>query len=68
MLYTAKVFQVSCSESWAESAANFESMESCRRMLENGSTRQQVADVIGVGVKAIYKYFPRWMMFTFTEW
>ncbi|MBQ5141636.1 hypothetical protein FD827_03200 [Klebsiella pneumoniae] len=43
-------------------------MESCRRMLENGSTRQQVADVIGVGVKAIYKYFPRWMMFTFTEW
>ncbi len=26
-------------------------------MLENGATRQQVADVIGVGVKTIYKYF-----------
>ncbi|WP_373392779.1 recombinase family protein [Raoultella ornithinolytica] len=29
-----------------------------RRMLENGATRQQVADVIGVGVKTVYKYFP----------
>ena len=29
-----------------------------RRMLENGATRQQIADVIGVGVKTIYKYFP----------
>ncbi|PLO77504.1 hypothetical protein CWN11_30095, partial [Klebsiella pneumoniae] len=29
-----------------------------RRMLENGATRQQVADVIGVGVKTMYKYFP----------
>ncbi|MHC6686319.1 DNA-invertase hin [Klebsiella variicola] len=29
----------------------------CRRMLDTGSTRQQVADVIGVGVKTIYKYF-----------
>ena len=27
-------------------------------MLANGATRQQVADVIGVGVKTIYKYFP----------
>ncbi|EUB41250.1 DNA-invertase hin [Klebsiella sp. AS10] len=33
-------------------------VERCRRMLENGATRQQVADVIGVGVKTIYKYFP----------
>ncbi|WBW63472.1 recombinase family protein [Klebsiella electrica] len=33
-------------------------VERCRRMMENGATRQQVADVIGVGVKAIYKYFP----------
>ncbi|HAX6734336.1 TPA: hypothetical protein MIH42_12045 [Klebsiella pneumoniae] len=29
-----------------------------RRMLDMGATRQQVADVIGVGVKTIYKYFP----------
>ena len=35
-----------------------EVVEQCRRMLENGATRQQVADVIGVGVKTIYKYFP----------
>lgn len=35
-----------------------EVVDLCRRMLENGSTRQQVADVIGVGVKTIYKYFP----------
>lgn len=27
-------------------------------MQKNGATRQQVADVIGVGVKTIYKYFP----------
>lgn len=27
-------------------------------MLENGATRQQVAGVIGVGVKTIYKYLP----------
>lgn len=27
-------------------------------MLENGATRQQIADVVGVGVKTIYKYFP----------
>lgn len=33
-------------------------VERCRRMLENGATRQQVADVTGVGVKTIYKYFP----------
>ncbi|EMO9493296.1 helix-turn-helix domain-containing protein, partial [Raoultella ornithinolytica] len=30
----------------------------CQRMRENGSTRQQIADEIGVGVKTIYKYFP----------
>lgn len=35
-----------------------EIVESSRRMLENGATRQQVADVIGVGAKAVYKYFP----------
>lgn len=35
-----------------------EVVERCRRMLENSATRQQVADVIGVGVKTIYKYFP----------
>lgn len=33
-------------------------VELARRMLENGATRQQVADVTGVGVKTIYKYFP----------
>lgn len=33
-------------------------VEQCRRMLENGATRQQVADVIGVDVKTIYKYLP----------
>ena len=33
-------------------------VERARRMLENGTTRQQVADVIGVAVKTIYKYFP----------
>ncbi|MBZ7674745.1 helix-turn-helix domain-containing protein [Klebsiella grimontii] len=27
-------------------------------MLGNGASRQQVADVVGVGVKTIYKYFP----------
>lgn len=35
-----------------------EVMEKFRRMLDTGATRQQVADVIGVGVKTIYKYFP----------
>ena len=35
-----------------------EVVERCRGMLENGATRQQIADVIGVGVKTIYKYFP----------
>ena len=35
-----------------------EVVERCRRMLENGATRQQVSDVIGVGVKTIYIYFP----------
>ncbi len=33
-------------------------VDRAHRMLENGATRQQVADVIGVGVKTIYKYFP----------
>ncbi|HHP8474056.1 helix-turn-helix domain-containing protein [Klebsiella aerogenes] len=27
-------------------------------VLANGTTRQQVADVIGVGAKTVYKYFP----------
>ncbi|MEQ0215484.1 helix-turn-helix domain-containing protein, partial [Klebsiella sp. GB_Kp058] len=35
-----------------------EVVERCRRMLENGATRQQIADVTGVGVKTIYKYLP----------
>ncbi|EPY1508919.1 recombinase family protein [Klebsiella quasipneumoniae] len=35
-----------------------EVVERCRRMLENGATRHQIADVIGVGVKTIYKYLP----------
>lgn len=35
-----------------------EIVECGRRMLENGATRQQVADVIGVDVKTIYKYLP----------
>ena len=35
-----------------------EVVERCRRMLENGATRQQVAEVVGVDLKTIYKYFP----------
>lgn len=35
-----------------------EVVERCRRMLSTGATRQQVADVIGVDVKTIYKYLP----------
>lgn len=35
-----------------------EVVERCRRMLENGATRQQIADVIGVDVKTIYKNLP----------
>lgn len=35
-----------------------EVVEQCRRMLENGATRQQIADVIGVNVKTLYKYLP----------
>ncbi|AXA30696.1 TPA: recombinase family protein [Klebsiella variicola subsp. variicola] len=35
-----------------------EVVERCRRMLENGATRQEIADVTGVGVKTIYKYLP----------
>ncbi|MCY1966862.1 helix-turn-helix domain-containing protein, partial [Klebsiella pneumoniae] len=34
-----------------------EVVECCRRMLDNGATRQQVAEVIGVDVKTIYRYF-----------
>ncbi len=33
-------------------------VERCQRLLENGATRKQVADMIGVGVKTVYKYFP----------
>ncbi len=33
-------------------------VDRCRRMLENGATRQQIADVVGVGLKSIYKYLP----------
>ncbi|HHZ8205902.1 TPA: recombinase family protein [Klebsiella pneumoniae] len=33
-------------------------VERARRMLENGATRQQEADVTGVDVKTIYKYLP----------
>ena len=35
-----------------------EVVERCRQMLVNGASRQQVADVIGVDVKTIYKYLP----------
>ncbi|HBQ9339409.1 TPA: Hin recombinase, partial [Klebsiella pneumoniae] len=35
-----------------------EVVDRARRMLENGATRQQVADVTGVDVKTIYKYLP----------
>lgn len=35
-----------------------EIVERCRRMLDTGATRQQVADVTGVDVKTIYKYLP----------
>lgn len=35
-----------------------EVVERARRMLENGAIRQQVADVIGVNVKTLYKYLP----------
>ncbi|ENS0251721.1 recombinase family protein [Klebsiella pneumoniae] len=35
-----------------------EVVERCRQMLVNGASRQQVADVTGVGVKTIYKYLP----------
>ncbi|SLO74114.1 DNA-invertase hin [Klebsiella variicola] len=35
-----------------------EVVEQCRRMLGMGATRKQVADVIGVDVKTIYKYLP----------
>lgn len=35
-----------------------EVVERCRRMMDMGATRQQVADVIGVDVKTIYKYLP----------
>ncbi|EPT2491286.1 recombinase family protein [Klebsiella pneumoniae] len=35
-----------------------EVVERCRRMMDMGATRKQVADVIGVDVKTIYKYLP----------
>lgn len=35
-----------------------EVVDRCRRMLEKGATRQQVADVIGISEKTVYKYFP----------
>ncbi|BAS34605.1 DNA-invertase hin [Klebsiella pneumoniae] len=35
-----------------------EIVERYHTMLENGATRQQLADVTGVGVKTIYKYLP----------
>ena len=35
-----------------------EVVERSRRMLENGAPRQQVADVVGGGLKSIYKYLP----------
>ncbi|MBM5556637.1 Hin recombinase [Klebsiella quasipneumoniae] len=35
-----------------------EVVERARRMLESGATRQQIADVIGVNVKTLYKYLP----------
>ncbi|WP_417641409.1 helix-turn-helix domain-containing protein, partial [Klebsiella sp. FR21MBA2675] len=35
-----------------------EHREASSRMLENGATRQQIADVVGVGTKSIYKYLP----------
>ncbi|KAA0469334.1 Hin recombinase [Klebsiella variicola] len=33
-------------------------VDRARRMLENGATRRQLADVIGVNLKTVYKYFP----------
>ena len=33
-------------------------VERARRMLDNGATRQQIADVTNVGLKTIYKYLP----------
>lgn len=35
-----------------------EVVKRCRRMLDAGGTRQQVAGVIGGEVKTIYKYLP----------
>lgn len=35
-----------------------ETVERARRILANGATRQQTADVLGVCVKTIYKYIP----------
>ncbi|MBX9006331.1 helix-turn-helix domain-containing protein [Klebsiella pneumoniae] len=35
-----------------------EVVERGSRMLATGATRQQVADVIGVNVKTLYKYLP----------
>ncbi|MBA7848849.1 recombinase family protein [Klebsiella sp. RHBSTW-00465] len=35
-----------------------EVVDRCQRMLEKGATRRQVADVIGISEKTVYKYFP----------
>jgi len=35
-----------------------EIVERARRILANGATRQQTADVLGVSIKTIYKYLP----------
>ncbi|HFL8075649.1 TPA: recombinase family protein [Klebsiella pneumoniae] len=35
-----------------------EVVDRCRRMLGTGAIRQQVADVIGVNVKTLYKHLP----------
>ncbi|STS82082.1 DNA-invertase hin [Klebsiella pneumoniae] len=35
-----------------------EVVERCRRMLDKGATRQQLADVFEVNIKTIYKYLP----------
>ncbi|WP_421805473.1 helix-turn-helix domain-containing protein [Jejubacter calystegiae] len=35
-----------------------ENVAYARRLLENGATRQQVADVIGVSLTSIYRHVP----------
>lgn len=43
---------------WCDMVMTPEVVERGRRMLATGATRQQVADVIGVGMKTVYKYYP----------